>query len=213
MYQKWLPVGLAALRAHSMPWRSISGRLPHPLSPGPHNISERYLPSGLGAWALGRGRRPGLRSCLSLDLPWICLFLLIPSSMSASSPLPARLPQRLLTAPHPAHRAPGSVSAGACANHSWSCLHGLPSSLTFPTCAALNAIHLSLVVSFLSHCLFALPSVSVLKAQNNRQLYVHKKCTREVMRSWYKVPLTSVSTQSIPSPEATTIYGFVRMHA
>lgn len=93
MYQRWLPVGLAALRAHSMPWRSISGRLPHPLSPGPHNISERYLPSGLGAWVLGGGRRPGLSSCLSLDLPWMCLFLLVPSSMSASSPLlPAHCP-------------------------------------------------------------------------------------------------------------------------
>lgn len=126
--------------------------------------------------------------------------------------LTARLPHRLLTAPHPAHRAPGSVSAGACANHSRSCLHGLPSSLTFPTCAALNAIHLSLVVSFSLTLSFCLALCVCLKAQNNRQLYVHKKCTREVIRSWYKVPLTSISTQSIPSPEATTIYGFVSMH-
>ena len=83
-------------------------------------------------------------------------------------------------------------------------------SLALPVLLLLPAISLWWFL-FLSQCLLALPSVSILKAPNNRQLYVHKKCTREVI-SWYKVPLTSVSAQSIPSPEATTIYGFVRMH-
>lgn len=143
-----------------------SGRLPSSISWTPQH-SGKLLPFRPGCPGSGRRQRPGLSSCLSLDLPWICLFLLVSSSISASSRSPPHLPTLASSTPSP-QGLQGSVSTGAEVNRSWSC-HGLPSSLTCPAYAALNAIHL-LVVSFSLTCLLALPSVSLLKAQTQQAI-------------------------------------------
>lgn len=143
-YQTWLPVGLAALRAVSMPWRSTSGRLSCPLSPKPHS-SERHLPSGLGTQVPEGGRRPGPGSCVPLHLRRIscsCSICVLHVCLFAfSGSLPASHPdfQQHHTQPVPASRASLQMSLS------------LLVLLLMP--------RLSLVVSS-SQSLFAFPSMS-----------------------------------------------------
>lgn len=124
-------------------------------------------------WEAGGGLASA--PCLSLG-PALDLFVPTVSLLHILlfSPLPT-LPHfcQLHTQPT---RAPGSVSTGADVNQ----VPGPASTASHQVSLALPMLLLMPSISlwwflFLSQCLLALPSVSLLKAQNNRQLYVHKK--------------------------------------